>query len=388
MNTDLNHVNIKTLISDVLSGSATPEEHQKLKEWLSISRKNRLFFKKYQTCWLSAKIMDNPIGFDAEAGYRRFLSKTQKTKSNPVNLNRFHRRIVKLHIPQVAAMLAFFMLGIFSYHYFNKSESPKVAYYEAIIPLGAKSQIVLIDGTKVWLNAGSRLRYPTTYSISNREVILEGEAFFEVATNKLLPFEVKTSMLNVKATGTCFNVKAYANDSTIETILVEGTIEISRIQNGKTKETAISLQPNQRLTLLKKTNKMIFESSPKNEITQKSTLEKKPKYNTHEITELPATTNYMTDTSWKDKRWRIESEELQSLAIKLERRYDVRILFADKALQYYRFSGTLENEPIEAVLKVMAKTAPVTYEVKGAEIVLSINEKSRKEYKNLWQKTE
>ncbi|KAA6309638.1 hypothetical protein EZS27_038911, partial [termite gut metagenome] len=69
MNTDLNHVNIKTLISDVLSGSATLEEHQKLKEWLSISRKNRLFFKKYQTCWLSARIMDNPIGFDAEAGY-------------------------------------------------------------------------------------------------------------------------------------------------------------------------------------------------------------------------------------------------------------------------------------------------------------------------------
>ncbi|KAA6318427.1 hypothetical protein EZS27_031558, partial [termite gut metagenome] len=100
------------------------------------------------------------------------------------------------------------------------------------------------------------------------------------------------------------------------------------------------------------------------------------------------TTNYMTDTSWKDKRWRIESEELQSLAIKLERRYDVRILFADKPLQYYRFRGTLENEPIKAVLKVMAKTAPVTYEVKGAEIVLSINEKSRTEYKNLWQKTE
>ncbi|MDR0863841.1 MAG: FecR family protein [Candidatus Symbiothrix sp.] len=330
--------------------------------------------------------LNNPIGFDAEAGYRRFLSRIQNEKSYPVH--RFRRKIIRLYIPQVAAAVVIFMLGIFSYHYYSQFQSPEVAYYETIVPLGAKSQIVLTDGTKIWLNAGSRLRYPTTYSVSNRNVFLEGEAFFEVATNKSLPFEVKTSMLNVKATGTAFNVKAYPGDSIIETILVEGTVEVSRMQNNAGDEPAVSLQPKQRLTLLKNTNEILLESKPVNGMAQESKpdLQKEMLKHIPQAKEVPATTNYMIATSWKDKRWLIEGEELGSLAVKLERRYNVKISFADNSLRYFRFTGTLEDDPIESVLKAMAQVAPVEYEFTGSEFVLSTNEKFQKQYKKLWQK--
>jgi ferric-dicitrate binding protein FerR (iron transport regulator) len=327
---------------------------------------------------------DNPIGFDAEAGYQRFLLRIQK--ENPIR--RFRLRIVEWHIPQIAASIAIFMLGVFSYRYYNQSQFPEIAYYETIVPLGAKSQIVLTDGTKVWLNAGSRLRYPTNYSVANRDVFLEGEAFFEVTPNKLLPFEVKTSMLNVKATGTAFNVKAYPTDSIIETILVEGTVEVSRMQNKAADELSVALQPKQRLILLKNTNEILLESKPVGDITQASNPDLFQASLKHipQVKQVPATTNYMIATSWKDKRWLIEGEELGSLAVKLERRYNVKISFADNSLRYFRFTGTLEDDPIESVLKAMAQVAPVEYEFTGSEFVLSTNEKFQKQYKKLWQK--
>jgi ferric-dicitrate binding protein FerR (iron transport regulator) len=92
----------------------------------------------------------------------------------------------------------------------------------------------------------------------------------------------------------------------------------------------------------------------------------------------------MTTTSWKDKSWRIEDEDLGSLAVKLGRRYNVTISFADEQLKSYRFTGTLEDEPVEAVLKAMTQTAPVIYKFQGSEILLSVNNEMSEQYKNLW----
>jgi ferric-dicitrate binding protein FerR (iron transport regulator) len=249
-----------------------------------------------------------------------------------------------------------FAVGALSYKYYSWYKPQQVACFETIVPLGAKSQLVLTDGTKVWLNAGSRLRYSSEYATRNREVELEGEGYFEVATNKAMPFEVKTSLLNVKATGTNFNVKAYPNDSVVEAILVEGRIEVSRMYESKAGTPAITLQPNQRLTLLKSTNEMLLEVQPKDTYGQPADVVIPDK-----VRAVAAKTNYMTTTSWKDKSWRIEDEDLGSLAVKLGRRYNVTISFADEQLKSYRFTGTLEDEPVEAVLKAMTQTAPVIY---------------------------
>src|SRR5690606_14480825 len=93
---------------------------------------------------------------------------------------------------------------------------------EVIIPYGKKSELLLADGTKVWLNAGSRLAFPSRFTRNTREVFLEGEACFQVAKNEEQLFIVKAGNLDVKVLGTHFNVSAYPADATIETVLLEG----------------------------------------------------------------------------------------------------------------------------------------------------------------------
>jgi len=280
-----------------------------------------------------------------------------------------------------------FTLGLLARPYFNTRKKTTTAWYEVQAPLGAKSRVSLIDGTKVWLNAGSKLLYSTEFGLQNREVRLEGEGYFEVTKNTALPFEVRTSGLMVRALGTTFNVKAYPNEATIETILIEGEVEISHIvkTEGIDKNETVLLKPKQRLTLKKNTNEMLVETN----------MEKKEKISepltTLQQTKVPpivktveSTIDLMSQTSWKDKRWRIESEELGSFAKKLERRYNVTISFQDTDLPKYKFNGTFEDEPIEEVLRALSLAAPINFSLKGNQVILSRNSKFKEAYKTLY----
>jgi ferric-dicitrate binding protein FerR (iron transport regulator) len=378
----MNLINIEEWIVNVLSANASEEEYKQLAEWVAEDPEHKKYFELQWNTWLLSGIGRNVAGFNAKEAFERVAARIHDAGYG----RRPERWLFRKSVLQRAAIwAAIFMLGISSsYLYSTMPTSPQVSYYETIVPLGAKSQIILTDGTKVWLNAGSRLSYSTAYASSDRTVQLEGEGYFEVAPNHDIPFEVKTSLLTVKATGTSFNVKAYATDSIVETILVDGKVEISRPQESNK---PIYLQPEQRLTLLKNTNEMLFESEPKKKVQPVAALPAQtisPQM-LQQVKVVPATTNYIINTSWKDKRWRIESEMLESLAVKLERRYNVLIYFADNDLKAYRFNGTLEDEPIEAILKAMAQVAPVKYVLNGAEIILSTNENFRKQHENLWQ---
>ena len=109
----------------------------------------------------------------------------------------------------------------------SKPEESKMN--EVVIPFGKKSQLILEDGTKVWLNAGSRMAFPTKFTGKKREVFLEGEAYFEVAHNQNLPFMVNTGEIIIKVLGTRFNISAYKTDKLTETVLLEGKVAISEM---------------------------------------------------------------------------------------------------------------------------------------------------------------
>ena len=114
-----------------------------------------------------------------------------------------------------------------------------------VIPYGNRSTIILADGTKVWLNAGSRLIYPSRFVDKNREVYLVGEAFFNVERNEKQPFVVKTSGLSVKVLGTRFNVSAYPEDRAVQTVLTEGSVEVIRANAAGLFENGVILEPGQ-----------------------------------------------------------------------------------------------------------------------------------------------
>jgi ferric-dicitrate binding protein FerR (iron transport regulator) len=364
----------KYILYRFFDGSATDNETEQVRHWVESSSENRQAF-------FSERKMFDAILLMADTNRQQY-------KKHPV-CRLQQKRTIRLRIPQMAAILTVvFALGMLAYPYLKLGKEPATAWYETVAPLGAKSQITLIDGTKVWLNAGSKLLYSTQFGQNNRHVQLEGEAYFEVAKNKLLLFEVKTPKICIKALGTSFNVKAYPNEETVETILVEGEVEVSRTDGAGLDVNDLILQPKQRLTFVKKTNELLVETKPQ-EISREKTAHTEPvaqdKVITSKIKKIEATTDYMIHTSWKDDRWRIESEELGKFATKLERRYNVKIWFVDKELPKYKFNGAFANEPIEEVLRALALAAPVNFLLKGNEVTLSRNDKFEKKHKSLYE---
>ena len=214
--------------------------------------------------------------------------------------------------------------------------------------------------------------------INKREVYLEGEAYFEVKKNNLSAFSVITSDINVTALGTSFNIKAYKDEDEIETTLVKGKVSIEkRDVSGKSKQITI-LGPNQKAVYVKSENKLDVntEMNIKDNEVIKPSKRKEKFIITHNIdTEL--------STSWKDNRWILKDENLKSLASKIERRYDVKIVFEDKSLHDYTFTGILENETLEQMLQVIQLTAPIDYSISRKEVYIKENMFLKKQYKKV-----
>ncbi|MDP3431866.1 MAG: FecR family protein, partial [Bacteroidota bacterium] len=121
-------------------------------------------------------------------------------------------RMLKVY-QKIAAFLLIPIIGLGILYWVSQSDQSADQYTETIAPRGQKSQIVLADGTKVWLNSDTKIRYPGNFSKNQRDVYLDGEAFFEVSKNEHQPFVVHTSGVNVKVFGTKFIVKAYSDEN-------------------------------------------------------------------------------------------------------------------------------------------------------------------------------
>jgi ferric-dicitrate binding protein FerR (iron transport regulator) len=199
---------------------------------------------------------------------------------------------------------------------------------QVIVPYGMHSSIKLPDGTMAHLNAGSRLVYPTVFTGKDREVFLVGEGFFEVAHQEGMPFLVNTSDVEVEALGTKFNVSAYPSDPIIETVLVEGKVNVKK--NGfRLMNDEFLLQPNQRAAYHKGQSE-----------TSISTVDVQ---------------NYI---SWHAGFLNFTTSALTHVTRKLERYYAVQIILESPGLQSKTITGKLKlvEEP-EITLDVLAKTA-------------------------------
>ncbi len=209
-----------------------------------------------------------------------------------------------------------------------ESEKQKNELNQLVIPYGKNSSIQLPDGTIAYLNAGSRLVYPSYFTGKNREVFLIGEGFFEVVSDKNNPFVVQTNDLKVEALGTRFNVSAYPSDNMIETVLVEGKVKISPNSNNPFKK-EYTLEPNQMAAY----NRTSTETS---------------------ISAVDVS-NYV---SWHNGFLNFDSSDLSRITKKLERYYSIRILFEDPMLGVRSITGKLHlKDEKEYVLKVLARTA-------------------------------
>ena len=199
-----------------------------------------------------------------------------------------------------------------------------------IIPYGKTSEVLLSDGTKVFLNAGSRLVYPEIFKGKTREVFLIGEAFFDVKHDKDHPFIVQLSDIRVKVLGTRFNISAYTADNVIETVLAEGSVVMDKNYAGIF-EKSIVLVPDQMASF---------------DRTTKDTRVKAVNVN-----------NYIL---WTKGVLQFENTDLNRITKKLERFYNIRIRFADPLLGGLRISGKLElKEDRDEICDRIARAASV-----------------------------
>jgi ferric-dicitrate binding protein FerR (iron transport regulator) len=371
------------LIAKYMANSISSDEWKQLMEWVDENKNNQQYFDQSREIWLAAKINNNKPEFDYRPAFQKFVKKAEIKSEKAI-------RRIQVTFAKVAAIIVIaFLSGILFQSLLQKTNSNISQFQEISVPLGSRSKVRLPDGTSVVLNAGSTIRYRMDYGAKQRLVYLDGEGFFEVAKDKKRPFIVKTEFIDVKALGTTFNVKAYSADNKVETALVEGLVEIQRtkVKSGnKDEKNIVLLKPKQRYTFLK-TEGMIPEQVHTKAVSQEEKIERINKIQVVDARRcyISENVNLVQDISWKDKRWVISREQLGELAIKLGRRYDVTISFEDENLKNYSFTGTLEDESLEQVLKVMSLSSPISYKVKGKQVVFKENKEYLKKYREFFQ---
>ena len=249
-------------------------------------------------------------------------------------------RIMKIY-QKVAAFLLIPLIvaGILGWFVFQ-NQSGKL-FSETFAPRGQKSQITLIDGTKVWLNSDTKIKYPGNFSTKQRDVFLEGEAFFEVTKNIHQPFVVHASGISVEVLGTKFNVRAYPNEAQIETSLFEGRVNLIVPETGKKKiQEEKELTPGQTLVFNKDENKLQEGKFPKEEID-----------------------------GWKNNRLIFKDDTFSNLVKKVERWYDVKVVYDEKLFNDRRLTVELfEGERFERLMQIISLTLSVDYKYEKGEI--------------------
>lgn len=208
---------------------------------------------------------------------------------------------------------------------------------ELSAPATLRSVFTLPDGTKVWLNGNSTLKYPTQFEGSERFVELSGEAYFEVAHNEQMPFIVQAENLLVRALGTEFNLCAYPNEARIEAVLTKGKVAIESEVNGN--RTALTtLKPNQMIVYEKESNKIRKENV--------------------------AVEKY---TAWRDGTIVFKNDQMSDVLLRLGRWYNVEFL-VDKNLKCeYSFTGSFQGEELRQILNYIELTTPIQFEIQKSE---------------------
>ena len=236
---------------------------------------------------------------------------------------------------QWAAIFLLPVLSAFTVYYFTQRPQRNLQPTVITAQKGEKAEVVLPDGSNVWINSGSTLTYDRHFNGKERSVYLQGEAYFEITENKKRPFIVHTKHITVQALGTSFNVRSYETDSLASAVLLEGKVKVSASGH----ETILSV--NERATFDKR----------------KQTL----------LADRVEALNFI---EWKNGNIYFSNQTYDEIARALSRIYNVEIQFASEQLRPMRFSGTLGSSGIKNALDILSMTSPMYYEMKDTTIIL------------------
>lgn len=321
---------IDNVIILFLSGDLDVKKLRLLKNWIELSPANRTYFREMCIIGKGASIVANADKFDANQAYRQIITTQPVVKKKTYR----HRLILKI-VSAAAVLLLFFAAG----NCWTLNMQMQKLNYLVEVPNGAKSKVVFPDGSVVWLNAGSKLAYDSDFALRSRTVHFEGEGYFEVMTDKTLPFIVNTEGLNVKVLGTKFNLKAYKSDQNMKVALKEGAVWVT----GKD-TSSIVLRPNQQVVYTKDNQTLQVEDV------------------------LPVQID-----AWRNGIIRFDDVKLQDIVSELERIYGKSITINSNVLKnitYY--SDFTDNQTLNEILDILSQGNKFKYNMKGDNVLLFI----------------
>ena len=353
---------IKTLFVSYLEKNISKKDEEILIQWINRNPDSLKEWSELSRLWNLVSVAGNFNDDLMEKEWKLLLAKIDNNRTKTKTNNKF-----LYWMPRIAAVFLLgvvFSAAVFYSVFINKND--KLVYQEIHTPAGSRTQVTLPDGSVIWLNASSSIRYNNQFGKKQREIILTGEAFFNVAANKSKVFVVRASELSIKAYGTSFNVKSYPDESTVEATLIEGSIGVTRTGIGKNKNDEVMLERNQRVVYYRP-----VQSIEKDEI-EEIPEQAEPVAVKRDENKLTYMISKGIDpelfTSWKDGKLIIASENLDNIAIMLERKYDIKIHFENEKLEKLKFTGTIENETVEHVIEAIGIAAHIDYEFQDRDV--------------------
>lgn len=258
----------------------------------------------------------------------------------PVTVTRFRFLRTMMKAAAVLALMASIGTGIYLY---QDNASMKALLRKQLtvqVESGDKTLLTLPDGTKVFLNASTSLSYPSDFGQAHRDIYLSGEAYLEVAKDARRPFRVHTKHIDIQVLGTKFNISAYPDNEQVETMLMEGSVEVTTTDTRHT----LTLRPHE---------KAVYDLSGDS------------------LTVSPATGEF--ETAWMRGELAFRSARLSEIMRQLERRYGKEIKMSDNRYDTDLFTGHFEEDNIYAVLKILQMHYPFTYEEHDGKIYIRNN---------------
>lgn len=316
-----------------LKGELDAAQAAAVEAWYDRSAANRrMLGQVYYILYVSDRIND-AAGIDVERSLRQF--KRRMHAGRRISLRRSAVRIAAAAV--IAAVL---LAGGFTTVSLSKRLAQPVT---VVTQLGERSQVVLPDGTKVWLNSSSSVEYVAPFFSRQRRVKMEGEAYFEVEHDRRAPFVVSTNGLDIEVLGTRFNIRNDDNEHRVTTVLLEGAVKA--YASGR-EQASVRLHPAQQLVFDTRTHAMRLTDCPSAE----------------------------RSINWIDGRFCFEHDTFGEIVAELKRYYNVDIRFMDNRLRDMRFSGNFRVEDgIYHIMSVLQLTYKFNYRIVGNDIELYAN---------------
>lgn len=318
MGKSMNKLEFFELLERYEKGETNPEENEILSKFLDS-------FQNGSDEWI-----EEEMGNQKEIEDKLYSSIKSKIHNKEISFWKSGRSAI-LKIAASIVLFAGVLSGVLFFKGVFSHTSSAMTWNEKSTQIGEKSILTFLDGTKITLNAGSKIKYPTDTDRNLREVYLEGEAYFEVAKDPSRPYLVHSQNITTTVLGTSFNVQAFPEENEIMVSLVEGNVKVSRTNENIT-EDMVMLNPTQQLIYSKKNDISIVESF-----------------------------DYQESVGWKDNVIKFNDEPLQKAFIKLERFYGVKFELTNKSKADLKITANFKDDSFKTVAEVIKKLTGLKY---------------------------